>query len=121
FDNAATTGDDQALLDDAQCGFGNPVWTFANLAAGTYHIYCYAWAPDVPTSYITNITVTGGSAGTQSCGGAAWTGSHVDGVTYVDDVVTVAAGGSITVSFTIGSSFITINGFQLDQQGSTPV
>jgi hypothetical protein len=120
FDNLATLGDDQALLDDAQCGSGNPVWTIANLAAGNYHVYAYAWAPDSPTTFFTNVEVVGGSAGVQVCGGAAWAGAHVDGVTYVDDVVAVTAGGSITINYTLSSGFITINGLQLDLQPSGP-
>lgn len=120
FDNAATTGDDQALLDDAQCGNVGTTWTIAGLAAGNYRVYSYAWAPDSPTTFITNVDVVGGAAGVQPCGGAAWTGSHVDGVTYVDDVVTVTAGGSITVNFAVSVSFITINGMQIDLLPSGP-
>jgi hypothetical protein len=120
FDNAATTGDDQALLDDLQCINLGSTWTISGLAAGSYQVFAYSWAPDVPTSYVTDVTVVGGSAGLQSCGAAAWTGAHVDGGTYVDDVVTVPAGGSIVIDFAVGSGFGSVNGVQLVHGGGGP-
>jgi len=119
FDNALTLGDDHALMDDLQCLAGGTVWTIAGLTEGDYAVYAYAWAPDSPLLFLTNVTVTGGSAGTQVCGGAAWTGAHVDGVTYVDDGVSVAAGGSITITFGITASFGSVNGLQLVRKNLT--
>lgn len=113
-DNAATSGDDQALLDDVQdTGAGGATWIISGLAAGNYRVYAYAWAPDNPV-YVTNVAVTGGSAGVQSCGGSPWSGTHQQGVTYVTDVVNgIPAGGSLQISFTVGAGFASVNGVQI--------
>lgn len=119
FDNAATFGDDQALMDDVQDigGVGNvSTWTIAGLAAGDYAVYSYAWAPDSPVNFITGVTLSGGANGQQNCGGAAWGGGHVLGQTYVvDSIYGVTAGGSITLTFTAVAGFGSVNGVQLDK------
>jgi len=121
FNNAATSGDDQALMDDLQCTAGTTVWTINGLAAGDYKVYAYAWAPDNPTGFLTGVAVTGGSAGTQSCGGAAWSGAHVAGITYVTDQVNgVLAGGSLTITFSVVSGFGSVNGMQIEKLPAGP-
>ncbi|MDP6539235.1 MAG: hypothetical protein QF903_03120 [Planctomycetota bacterium] len=114
-DNGATTGDDEALLDDLQDigGVGGVyTWTFGNLADGFYDIYTYAWAPDNP-SYITNIT--GGDLGDmQPVGGTAWTGTHTQGGTYARHCVTVSGGSLVQIEIAnSGSGFGSLNGFQI--------
>ena len=106
FNNAGTAGDDQALMDDV-CD-GARTWTFSNLPNGTYDVYTYAWAPDSAT-FFTSVSVNGGAG--QTVGGA-WPGSHVQGVTYAKDTVTIS-GGTITVAMTVSSGFSSTNGFQL--------
>ncbi|MAF66993.1 MAG: hypothetical protein CMJ84_15220 [Planctomycetes bacterium] len=115
FDNGATAGDDQALLDDLQDigGAGGVyTWTFGGLADGFYDIYTYSWAPDNP-SYITNIT--GGDLGdTQAVGGVAWTGTHTQGGTYARHCVTVSGGSLVHIEIANpGSGFASCNGFQI--------
>ncbi|MCC7014273.1 MAG: hypothetical protein IT454_17065 [Planctomycetes bacterium] len=113
FDNALTSGNDAALLDDLQDINGATTWTIAGLSAGNYKVFAYAWAPD-NVSYVTGVNVVGGANGTQNCGGAAWSGAHVAGVTYVaDQVNAVPSGGSITIQFTTVTGFGSANGIQI--------
>ncbi len=125
FENIGTTGNDDLLLDDTQdvgtLG-STTTWTFNNLQAGAYALYTYAWAPDDAT-FVSD--VTGGSIDPlQGCGGA-WTGTHVQGVTYTRHRYNVLAGGSISI--TIGAAaapvtnFGTVNGLQLKRVIDTPV
>ncbi len=123
FQNALTAGDDDALMDDIQDIGGNPgttTWTFNNLAAGTYGLFTYAWAPD---SAVFVTSVAGGSIDpSQSCGGT-WTGSHVQGVTFTRHRYNVPAGGSlgVTVSTPIvpAGNFGSLNGLQLVRVAGT--
>jgi hypothetical protein len=120
FDNLGTTGDDQALLDDAQdvggTG-GTTTWTFSNLFGGDYDVYTYAFAPDSAT-FVSTVSVAGSADPAQNVGGA-WTGSHVQGVTYARHGVTgVASAGSIAITIATNSGFGTLNGFQLVRLGT---
>ena len=123
FDNVLTTGDDEALMDDV-CDVGNgPLdkvkFTFLGLTDGDiYDVYAYAWAPDVPLTYFTDIEVVGGVAGIQNCGGNDWTGAHVLGETFVKDTVVVANGG-IAIKYTQSGGFAGCNGLQLVKAGGT--
>ncbi len=122
FNNALTTGDDELLLDDVADigGVGaSRVYTISGLNTGVHEVITYAWAPDDRISFITNVTVAGGAAGAQACGGAAWAGSHVQGVTYVRDTVLVT-GGSITVTVATAAGFGSLNGFQVRQLDTNP-
>ncbi|MBL8860941.1 MAG: hypothetical protein JNK02_02935 [Planctomycetes bacterium] len=120
FDNAGTTGNDQALLDDAQDAGGTgatTTWTFGNLFGGNYQVYTYAWAPDSAT-YIASVSVAGSSDPAQNVGGT-WTGSHALGVTYARHAVAgVASGGSIAITISTVTGFATVNGFQIVREGS---
>jgi hypothetical protein len=118
FDHPATIGGFGKLLDDRQdvgCTPGaTSVWEVSGMAAGTYDVYVYAWASDDPLNSLTDVTVSGGSAGTQTCGGVDWTGSHVLGGTYVVDQAQVASdGGSILVTVTQSAGCGAINGLQI--------
>src|SRR5258708_31734562 len=47
FNNAGTSGDDEALMDDgSDPTSAGPSWTISGLAPGNYVLYTYAWAPD---------------------------------------------------------------------------
>jgi hypothetical protein len=118
FDNLATTGNDQALLDDAQDPVIPPaVWTIGNLQAGTYTVYTYGWAPD-SNLYRTGISVNGGPV--TSVGGT-FAGTYSAGLTHaVDNNVVVAAGGSITITITIVTSYATFNGVQIVNNAPPP-
>lgn len=113
FNNAGTTGDDQALMDDLQdvggVG-GTTMWTFNGLANGAYDVYTYAWAPDDPT-FVAEVIVAGSPDPPQLVGGV-WPGGHVLGVTYAVHQVTVGA-GTIIVTVNTNSGFGSVNGIQL--------
>src|SRR5262245_17680935 len=119
-DNAGTSGDDQALMDD----LSNPspagaTWTIAGLAPGNYVLYTYGWAPD-NVLFVSRITVTGSIDGPQNVGGA-WPNGYVQGVTHARHRVTVAPGGTISMFITAagGGSFGSLNGFQVVPDGGT--
>ena len=114
--NAGTSGDDQNLMDDSSDPGPTPVsWTFSGLAAGTYAVYSYAWAPDDAT-YISRVAVAGSSDGQQNVGGT-WPSGYALGVTHSLHHVTVSAGGSIVVTISVSANYATIDGFQLVKQG----
>ncbi|HJP01808.1 MAG TPA: hypothetical protein QF764_08595 [Planctomycetota bacterium] len=115
FNNGATSGDDEALLDDLEDvgGVGGvSTWTFAGLADGFYDIYTYSWAPDNP-SYIANIT--GGDINdTQAVGNFAWNGTHQQGGSYALHCVTVSGGSLVQIEIAnSGAGFASCNGFQI--------
>lgn len=118
FDNPLTLGDDHLLLDDVldPGSAANVVTvTVSGLVDGAYSVIMYGFGPDIATfgATLTDFTLTGGGAGTQTCGGADWVGNHVYGSTYVSDTTLVAGG---TLSFTLASPVTTFgncNGFQL--------
>ena len=119
-DNLNTFGDDEALLDDLDdvgAGNGKVKYTFKGLQNGSYDVFVYAWAPDDPTGFISVVEVIGGALGLQNCGGANWTGSHVQGVTYVKDTVQVTA-GELKLRVTAGTGSASVNGFQIAYQGA---
>ncbi len=117
--NALTTGDDEALMDDLldlSNLFGVPInFVFTGLQAGTYDVYAYAWAPDDPINFITAINVNGQPD--ENVGGAIWPGSHVEGVTYATQSTTIAAGQTLTVAATPIAGFGSLNGIQIKKGG----
>ena len=118
FNNANTAGGAEKLLDDMDdigCNANDTTtWTITGMAAGDYDVFVYAWAPDQPASYLTDVVVAGGAKGAQTVGGAGWSGAHVYGETFVMDTVTVAAdGGSITVTATTKVGCGSLNGIQI--------
>ncbi len=116
--NAGTTGDDEAFMDDCDFPPGNgSTWTFTGLSAGVYEVYTYAWAPDVAT-YQSSVSVNGGLP---TCVGGPWTGVYTVGVTHALKTVTVAGGGSITLVFNSPAcvTFHTFNGVQIKLTGTT--
>jgi len=115
FDNLSTTGDDQALLDDAQDPLTGGTWTIAHLNAGTYTVYTYGWAPD-SAAFRTGISVNGGPV-SSVCGTFA---GYAAGVTHAVDTVTIGANGSIVITLSVITSFGTFNGVQIVQNGPPP-
>jgi hypothetical protein len=118
FNNPATNGAAEKLLDDMDdvgCNAGaTTTWTIQGMAAGDYDVYVYAWAPDQPTNYYTDVMVAGGANGAQTVGGANWLGAHVYGQTYVVDTTHVALdGGSIAVTATTKVGCGSLNGIQV--------
>jgi hypothetical protein len=117
FDNAQTTGDHQALMDDL-CDSSTSTWTFSGLADGQYTIFVYSWAPDARTTFFSDITITGGSAGTVHCGGLNWTGTFNNPGHFMQDTVNVV-GGTLVVNMANPPAVTptSINGFQLLSSG----
>ena len=120
FDNALTTGDDGLLLDDGHDGA--LTLDFTGLAAGHYEVSTYAWAPDSPVSFFTDVDVPGSPDPVQAVGGANWTGVHVLGDTYARHRFTVSAGTlQIVCTPSAGTTFATINGLQIEPVGTPAV
>jgi len=113
-DNAGTSGDDEALMDDlSNPSPGGATWTISGLVPGNYVLITYGWAPDNPV-FVSSVSVAGSSDPTQTVGGS-WPGGYQLGITHALHHVTVAAGGSIAMSITAagGGSFGSLNGFQV--------
>jgi len=117
FDNANTTGDDQALLDDL-CDSSTSTWTFTGLANGQYTVYVYSWAPDARTTFFSDVTVSGGSAGTVHCGGQLWSGTFNNPGHYMSDS-TLVTNGTLIVNMANPPAVTptSINGFQIIDSG----
>jgi hypothetical protein len=117
FDNANTTGNDQALMDDL-CDATTSTWTFTGLANGQYSVYVYSWAPDARTTFFSDVTVTGGSAGTVQCGGQNWGGVFLTPGHYMTDSVLVTNGTLIVdIANPVPVTPTSVNGFQIVSSG----
>ncbi|MBL8863308.1 MAG: hypothetical protein JNK02_15030 [Planctomycetes bacterium] len=123
--NANWNGDDEKLLEWAAdvggigqgVGAGTITWTFSGLVAGTYEVYSYAIAPDLPQTYRTRVQVTNANEGPQIVGGA-WNGQpYALNVTHARHTVTLTAGQTLTVITsdpgTPAGNLATANGFQI--------
>jgi len=123
YPNTATFGNDELLLDDCQdlSGPTGTTWTIGPMAAGTYKVTVYAWAPDVRTDN-TALTVVGGANGLMTCGASPGFTGYVLGQTHVQDTLTVAAGGSIVITAdgATAGDYGSINGIQIEQTLSAP-
>jgi hypothetical protein len=118
FNNAGTSGDDQALMDDYQdvgTTGSQATWTFAGLADGSYTLYTYAWAPDGAT-FISG--VSGGTVDPTQLIGGPWPGAQTQGVTYAVHHFTVTTGSTIDVVVDANAVYGTVNGFQLRRTGA---
>ncbi len=111
FDEPNTLGDDESLMDDAYYASGSHQLTVRNLAAGSYVVYSYAMAPD-SNAYQTGVEVVGSTDPLQAVGGDFSAGFQL-GVTHARHAVTVAAGGTIVINFSVANQFDTINGLQI--------
>ena len=114
FNNAASTGDDQALMDDLIDG--PTAITFNNLAAGNYQIYTYASAPD-SAGFLTNVSIGGNN---QVVGGA-WVGpplQYAQGITHALHNVN-HPGGALTVNLSTAAGFASVNGIQIVPEPAT--
>jgi hypothetical protein len=118
FNNVLTSGDDELLLDGGHDGAMN--LSFAGLSNGNYEVYTYAWAPDSPTLYFTNVAVTGSADPQQTIGGVDWTGVHVLGQQYAFHRVAVT-NGTLQIVCTVSQNFATENGVQLKFLSTPPV
>jgi hypothetical protein len=115
FNEANTTGDDQALMDDIHYFGGVSSLTISGLADGNYAIYSYAMAPD-SAAFLTNVSVAGSIDPPQDVGGNFAAG-HALGVTYALHNVTVSGGSDVVVDYAISVSFDSMNGMQIVSSG----
>lgn len=111
FDHPLTTGDDELLLDAGH--EGALTLQFTGLANGTYAVTTYAWAPDEPLLYLTDVSVTGSIDPMQTVGGVDWTGAHVLGGTFARHRVAVV-NGTIEVVAALNTLYATVNGVQIE-------
>jgi uncharacterized protein (TIGR03382 family) len=89
----SVTGDDAVLLDNGLDTTGaETCLMFSGFAAGTYEVLIYAWTPSQPA--VLSRTRQDQAPSTKDVGGA-WTGQHVEGVTYARYVVTVDSSGNL--------------------------
>lgn len=121
-ENAATTGDDDRLLDDAAAKSLPIRLRIGNLHPGRWGVHVYAFEPLSSSQhvFVNAVTVHGGTKGTKSVG-APWSGAHQEGGSYAYDEVLVTAGA---IEFTVESlSFFnaSIGGFQLRYLGNDVV
>jgi len=111
FDNPLTFGDDELLLDAGHDGA--MTLNFVGLNNGEYRVITYAFPPDQPLLYFTDVSVPGSPDPTQAVGGADWTGAHVLGDTYALHRKFVSD-GTLSIVCTINTLYATVNGVQLE-------
>lgn len=119
----ATSGDDEALLDDMYLSFNNPVdlciW-FENLTNGIYVVVTYAMTPNDPNLQ-SRVRVDSSATGPVMVGGG-WPGGHVEGTTYARHVLTVTNGRIGLHSGLLGGMIQSgMNGIQIFPAGATSV
>jgi hypothetical protein len=111
----ATSGDDQALIDDMLISLNNPTDAcifFIGLRNGAYEVTTYAITPGTP-GLLSRVTVDFADQGATMVGGA-WAGVHAPGLSYARHTVQVT-NGRIGGHSGLPSGFIQsgINGMQL--------
>ncbi len=115
--NANTTGDHEALLDDIH-GFNSVTtvnYQFTGVDPGAYTLFTYAIAPD-NASFRTNVSVASSSStNPQIIGGSMPVNAFVAGVTHAVHDIFVGPDTTICVTLTGNASAGSINGFQLRQ------
>jgi hypothetical protein len=89
----SVSGDDAKLLNTGLDTTGaETCLAFAGMAAGDYEVLVYAWTPNQPS--VKSRTRQDSAPATIDVGGA-WTGDHVEGVTYARYMVTVGHDGAL--------------------------
>lgn len=115
FNNAATGGDDDALIDDMLLSMNDPVdaciW-IEGLQNGTYEVLTYAITPNDPSRRC-RVRVDFATSGPVLIGGT-WAGAHQQGVSYARHTVTIT-NGVIGLHSGLYNGFIQsgINGIQV--------
>ncbi len=119
LDNASTSGDDEALLDDgwnALPGVGVAVvFTIDGLAATTYTVYTYAWDPAFPSSRSATVDVNGVGAVLVAPTSDNFPG-YVAGQTHSVHTVSLGVGEPLVITVTNAADVFdqnTVNGFQI--------
>jgi len=122
-DDPATSGDDEALMDEMFIGFNDPIdvclWV-DGLAPGTYEVITYAMTPDDP-SIVSPVRVDDATPGIIEVSGP-WPGGHAEGVTYARHVIELAGGTIGLHSGELGGEFQSgVNGIQINLLPSVAV
>jgi hypothetical protein len=109
----SVTGDDAKLLETGLVTTGaETCLMFSGMQPGTYEVLIYAWAPN--GAGVLSRTRQDEAPATKDIGGA-WTGAHVEGVTYARYVVDVDAGGNLPAHSGLAPSMpsAALNGVQI--------
>ncbi len=112
FNNAGTSGDDEALMDDFLDLGGTgalDTFTVTGLAAGNYQVYVYAWGADDGT-FSTGVSVNGSA---QQASGGVWPGGFAAGVTHNVFNVSLASGQPLVIDTATLNGFGSLNGIQI--------
>jgi len=117
-DNLATSGDDEALLDDCFTSFNDPIdgcLFFRFLEPGEYRVIMYGIAPD-DVSLLSRLRIDQNAEPPIIVGGS-WSGAHQEGVTYMSQTATVGADGQLGVHSGLPSGNLrsVLNGMQVIQ------
>lgn len=115
-DDAATTGDAEALMDDYAQATNSPLdqcYFFSGIQNGTYEVLTYGWTPNHPER-LSRLRVDPPAIGGPLDVGGAWTGQHVEGVTYARHRITVSNGQINLHSGLFGGNVLSsMNGIQI--------
>jgi len=114
----SVSGDDATLLDNGLVTSGDETCLmFSGMQPGSYEVFIYAWLPN--QAAVRSRTRQDEAPSTIDVGGA-WTGSHVEGVTYARYVVTVGSDGNLPAHSGLvpGAPEAALNAVQIRPLGS---
>lgn len=122
--NPAVSGNYEKLFEDYQASVtgGSLIYTFANLPAGTYAVVTSAVYPDIQFAPASLVSVTGStSQQSQQVGSSLTSNGFFPGSTHAVHVITIGAGGSITVTVAAADVSTTAycNGLQIRRVDGT--
>ncbi|HEX4454963.1 MAG TPA: hypothetical protein VH143_29080 [Kofleriaceae bacterium] len=116
----SVTGDDAALLDNGLVTTGaETCLSFSGFAAGSYEVLIYAWSPDQPS--VKSRTRQDEAPSTIDVGGA-WTGAHVEGVTYARYIVELGSNAALPAHSGLATDMpsAALNGIQIRPLSAIP-
>jgi hypothetical protein len=118
FPNSAYIGEDANLMQDFTYGGpGTSEWIeFSGLNNGTYIVYTYAQATDLPLD-VTAVDCTESTDGIQNVGGALWPGFHQQFGSYARHTAIVTNGTLHIDISSVNGGYPSLNGFQLESGG----
>ncbi|MEM8709859.1 MAG: hypothetical protein AAGG01_02820 [Planctomycetota bacterium] len=116
---SVATGDDHALLDDLAYNWAASQMRFDGLPAGTYDVYLYAMAPDIPYAQ-TSVSVVSSADPLQVVGGM-YSGVFVQGVTHSLHTASVSAGEPLVIDIDVVTFSDAIAGVQVVPESSTNI
>ncbi len=111
YDNPATSGGVDALLDDLAFFGGAAILEVRGLMPGRYEVFTYATTPD-GAPHETRVRVIGSPDPSQDVGGP-FAGGYALGVTHARHEITVGPGGTVLIRLDVAAEFMSVNGFQI--------